>query len=206
MLRFAHPLWLFALALLPLMALMLLQRAYADRRDLEGFAQRGALVKMGLWPGSGKGWRARLSHWRNGCLLVALAAGPEHALDLVAPGDDLPGPAPGEVEGVAAFRAVALEPAGRAVGSAASDRGRAGGVGAVAVRFARRRVRIEIVLHGSSLAASFDRVDSCESNAFFMAASERCKSTSNVAGVTSSSRATSSRGRSSSTRKRIAFA
>ena len=39
MLHFVYPLWLFALAGLPLLALVLVQRAYAERKDLERLIQ-----------------------------------------------------------------------------------------------------------------------------------------------------------------------
>ncbi|MDB5097214.1 MAG: von Willebrand factor type [Cyanobacteria bacterium RYN_339] len=74
MLHFVHPVWLFALLALPLVALVLLQGATRERKDLEGYAQRGALAKMGLWPsGNPQAWRGLLLAAALGCGLVALA-------------------------------------------------------------------------------------------------------------------------------------
>lgn len=69
MLHFVYPFWLFALALLPLVALLQLQRVTRERRDLEGYAQRGALVKMGLWVRGDRRWL------RSSLLLGAIAFG-----------------------------------------------------------------------------------------------------------------------------------
>lgn len=69
MLHFVYPLWLFTLALLPLVALVLLQFRMRERRDLEGYAQRGALMKMGLWR------KGRGSMLRSFLVLASLAMG-----------------------------------------------------------------------------------------------------------------------------------